>query len=526
VKRLHSTGLVGITCLAVLCVAGCEAIQDFFKTDDSRWLAADLVIKAPSRGHVDPIRRSIGPADERTDMVPNAVPPAEEDYTYREEDYVIGPTDLLDITVMDLYQPGVEQLLRREVSDAGYIDLPLLPQRIKATGLTQEQLKEAIKDAYTPNILRDTVVSVMVVSRRQNTFTIIGAVDRRGTYNILRKDMRLLEALGLAGDVTSYTVQYLYVIRMAPATAIQTGGEGNAPAGKAPGETLAPLPPPIAPGEIPLPSSAPTTQGDLEDIRKLLPGPAKPPEGPTGLPAPSAVTALADTSTPAGAGGPAAGTPAPSAKGSRWVFSNGKWVRVESENGAASPSSSSAAAPAVPANPFDAWRRAQKTELSRVIAINYKDLWKGNARMNIVVRDNDVIFVPREEVGEFYVGGQVSRPGVYSLTGRLVTVKMAVVAAGNLSPDSWPENSMLIRRIGENQEQVFPLNIEAIFRGQQSDLFLKPDDVIAVGSSIRQPFLAIFRNAFRFTYGAGFIYDRNFASAVPTGLNTERFKRW
>ena len=40
----------------------------------------------------------------------------------------------------------------------------------------------------------------------------------------------------------------------------------------------------------------------------------------------------------------------------------------------------------------------------------------------------------------------------------------------------------------------------------------KADDVIAVGSYWAAPFLAVWRNAFRMTYGFGFIYDRNYSS--------------
>ena len=124
--------------------------------------------------------------------------------------------------------------------------------------------------------------------------------------------------------------------------------------------------------------------------------------------------------------------------------------------------------------------------------------------------------------------GEVIRPGVYSLTGRLITVKMAVAAAGNLTPLSWPENSILIRRVGHNQEQVIPLNIEAIFKGEASDLFLKPDDLLAVGTDWRTPFLAVLRNAFRLSYGFGFVYDRNFYDVNPgdTTLKADRFTRW
>jgi len=129
-------------------------------------------------------------------------------------------------------------------------------------------------------------------------------------------------------------------------------------------------------------------------------------------------------------------------------------------------------------------------------------------------------------VGEFYVMGEVQRPGVYSLTGRQITVKMAVAAAGNFAGLAWPENSILIRRVGGTQEQVIPLDLDSIFAGKDPDVFLKPNDVIAVGTDIRASFFAVMRNAFRLSYGFGFIYDRNFSQNNQYGTPTSsRFTR-
>src|SRR5690606_26352452 len=62
----------------------------------------------------------------------------------------------------------------------------------------------------------------------------------------------------------------------------------------------------------------------------------------------------------------------------------------------------------------------------------------------------------KPEVGEFYVMGQVERPGVYSLTGRRVTIKQALAAAGLKDSQNVSKGS-LIRRIEGDKEQTFPL---------------------------------------------------------------------
>jgi len=55
------------------------------------------------------------------------------------------------------------------------------------------------------------------------------------------------------------------------------------------------------------------------------------------------------------------------------------------------------------------------------------------------------------------------------------------------------------------------IDLAKLFAGTQPDVFIKPDDQVLVGTNAIAPYLAAVRNAFRFTYGAGFIYDRNFA---------------
>jgi hypothetical protein len=44
-------------------------------------------------------------------------------------------------------------------------------------------------------------------------------------------------------------------------------------------------------------------------------------------------------------------------------------------------------------------------------------------------------------------------------------------------------------------------------------MFIKPDDTIVVGTDWWAPFLGAVRNSFRLTYGAGFLYDRDYYNA-------------
>ena len=121
-------GSVAFTnCVLVLLLAslvglgGCQAVGDFFKIGKTQFFSADKVIKAPDRTSINPILPSIGMADVSQEIIPNATFPTEGDWEYSDTDYIIGPTDFLQIQIMDLFQEGMETPLQREVADSDFI---------------------------------------------------------------------------------------------------------------------------------------------------------------------------------------------------------------------------------------------------------------------------------------------------------------------------------------------------------------------------------------------------------------------
>jgi protein involved in polysaccharide export with SLBB domain len=472
-----------ILTLFVLSACDPNSAEKFFKTGRHRFLSPDKVISAPEGQDLNWIVENMGDLDKPDSPYPTADRPKAEDWTYSEQDYRIGPGDILEVSVLDLYAEGLETVLRREVSASGFIDLPQLENRIKAQGVTTSALVDQIKAAYSPDILRRPVVSVNILARRRRTFSVLGSVLRPGTYDLPRPDLRLLDALALSGGVNQDLIEFLYVIRQAPAVRKEKKQPETSPT-------------------PPVPTERPFEGGGKQEVGDLIGGGPDKGEG-----------AAEGADEPPG--------------GVRWDYDEkkGQWVRVTAGGKKEKPGKSSENGPNG-SDPFG-WKKYAKTDMSRVIAIDLDRLRRGDYRMNVVIRENDIIHVPQLEMGEFYVMGEVLRPGVYSLTGRKITVKMALAAAGNLGPMAWPENSVLVRRIGQNQEQVIPLDIEEIMRGRDPDLYLKPNDIIAIGTHWSSTFLAVFRNAFRMTYGFGFIYDRNFSSVMQYGTPTsKRFKAW
>ncbi len=141
----------------------------------------------------------------------------------------------------------------------------------------------------------------------------------------------------------------------------------------------------------------------------------------------------------------------------------------------------------------------------------------GELKYNVVIRPGDMIIVPDPQTGVYYMGGHVARPGVYSLTGVKVTLKQAWISAGGADDFAIPDRTEVIRRIGTNQEVCVRINLGKILSLTQPDIYLKPNDVVYVGTHFIAPFLAAARNSFRLTYGFGFLYDRNFYTG-PNGF--------
>jgi polysaccharide biosynthesis/export protein len=154
----------------------------------------------------------------------------------------------------------------------------------------------------------------------------------------------------------------------------------------------------------------------------------------------------------------------------------------------------------------------------RVIRVPIDQLRQyGELKYNIVIRPYDMIIVPDPTTGVYYFGGHVLRAGVFSLTGTDVTLKQAWIAAGGADDFTFPNRTEVIRRIGSNREVCVRVDLSKILALSEPDIYLKPNDVIFVGTHFIAPFLAAVRNSFRLTYGFGFLYDRNFYNG-PNGF--------
>jgi polysaccharide biosynthesis/export protein len=147
----------------------------------------------------------------------------------KQGDYVIGSGDLLGIDVFDV--PELSRDVR--VNETGYISLPLMPSKVRATGLSPFQLQDKLAELLQTNGLVSTPqVTVSVKEQHSQPITVIGAVKTPMVIQALRKTT-LLQALSQAGGVSDAAGSTLIVTRTA-ADVSESADSGDVSAPSAP----------------------------------------------------------------------------------------------------------------------------------------------------------------------------------------------------------------------------------------------------------------------------------------------------
>ncbi len=476
-------GMLACGALVALGMVGCTTFdKDHDRYEPKGWFDPGAVGRWQGEPLLRPILPTLGTQFEEPDQgFANATDVRPEDLKVQAVDYVIGANDLLNVSVTDLVGPGVETVKTTRVSESGNVSLPLIGQ-IHATDLTEAELEKVIQQSYRDaNLIQNAQVSVTVAEARARTFSILGSVAAPGQYAIINADFRLLDALVLARDINAQGVDEIYVIRPLGERDKQGDNATTRPANSATEPTGGPNPDLLAPQSKATAMARPALMQNQ--------------------PSTAATTRPAELS------------PSAAEDGGRVVMIDGKPRAMNPDSTTTAPAMKTPMVEATqPAGGGDfAFNDLAPVTDQRIIRVPLAALKNGDLRYNIVIRPKDMILAPLPSIGEYYMGGHVARVGVYSLTGRKITLKQAVVSAGMFDGLAIPARTELIRRVGENQEIFVKLDLDSIFAGSQPDVFLKPNDMVNVGTNVIAPFMAAVRGAFRITYGFGFLYDRNFA---------------
>jgi polysaccharide export outer membrane protein len=112
--------------------------------------------------------------------------------------HLLVPDDLVEIKVYQ--QPDLETKAR--IDRDGTVTMPLLGS-VRISGKTDEQARALIHDLLARDYLVNPQVSVTVVEYAKRSFTILGEVQRPGTYEIPSgESITLLQAIAFAGGYT------------------------------------------------------------------------------------------------------------------------------------------------------------------------------------------------------------------------------------------------------------------------------------------------------------------------------------
>lgn len=112
-------------------------------------------------------------------------------------DYVIGPEDILAITVWKNDTLSKQVPVRPD----GKVSLPLLHD-IQASGLTAMQLRDKISVALA-EFMPNPEVSVIVLDVRSFRVSVLGEVNRPGVLQ-LKSDTSILEAIAMSGGFRDF----------------------------------------------------------------------------------------------------------------------------------------------------------------------------------------------------------------------------------------------------------------------------------------------------------------------------------
>ena len=112
--------------------------------------------------------------------------------------YILVPNDVIAVKVFD----EAELDTTARIAEDGAISMPLIGS-VSVRGKTAEQAARVIRDRLAERFLVNPQVSVMVTEATKRLFTVLGQVQRPGTYRFPdRSSLNLIQVIGMAGGYT------------------------------------------------------------------------------------------------------------------------------------------------------------------------------------------------------------------------------------------------------------------------------------------------------------------------------------
>lgn len=167
---------------------GCSSYQK------SLYLQNDEVINQSTQGQLYDFR--IMPKDLLTIVVSTTDPAASAPF-YRKLGQEKGNTSNNNVGMQNL------DLLGYLVDNNGEIDFPVLG-KIKITGMTTRECETLLRDKLKPYLKETPLVTVTSSNYK---FSVLGEVNKPGTYTVKDEKVTIFEAIAQAGDMTLFSIR-------------------------------------------------------------------------------------------------------------------------------------------------------------------------------------------------------------------------------------------------------------------------------------------------------------------------------
>ena len=193
---------------AVVVLTGCETNSFIDPSRTGRFEMYPTTINVLDR--IDAIEHETGYFSTR------AQPPLPEDLVPSELSYFLYPGDTVTLSIYELVQPNVWTTSTRRIDAGGFFRVTEIGD-IRAAGLTPEQFQEeVVKQLMAKIVVNRPQVDVVVEQAGGLRYTVYGFVQNPGVFNLANPDLRVVDALAIAGGVP-VTTERVFVVRVRPA---------------------------------------------------------------------------------------------------------------------------------------------------------------------------------------------------------------------------------------------------------------------------------------------------------------------
>ncbi len=137
-----------------------------------------------------------------------------------QDDYILGPDDILEITLHGLY-PGAEvRPIRAQVMASGKIHLPLVGP-IHVGGMNLMEAHVTINEAYADGFIKEPRTNIYLVQKATTNVLVLGEVNEPGMYSLSKYENDVAHALAAAGGLGYDAAMEIEVHRRTSPTQVQ-----------------------------------------------------------------------------------------------------------------------------------------------------------------------------------------------------------------------------------------------------------------------------------------------------------------